>query len=81
MLLAMAREERDFSIGSRLPLEDADRLSVLARRHGFRPAPPQWYGARLDAGDLDRFGRTVAEVRDARRAATGRGAWARLAQA
>jgi acetylornithine/succinyldiaminopimelate/putrescine aminotransferase/predicted amino acid dehydrogenase len=81
MLLALAREEGDFSIGSRLPLEDADRLSMLARRHGFRPAPPQWYGTRLHAGDLDRFGRTVADMQDARRVATGSGGWARAALA
>jgi predicted amino acid dehydrogenase len=81
LLLALAREEGDFSIGSRLSLEDADRLSVLARRHGFRPAPPQWYGARLGAGDFDRFARVVAEIRDARRAVSGSGSWARLARA
>lgn len=63
MLLALAREEGDFSIGSRLPLDDADRLSGLARRHGVRPAAPQWYGTRLGAGDFDRFARAVAEVR------------------
>jgi predicted amino acid dehydrogenase len=67
MLLAMARVEGDLSIGSRLSLAEADRLSVLARRHGFRHAPPQWYGTRLGREDLDRFARTVAEVRAVRR--------------
>ncbi len=67
MLLALARVEGDLSIGSRLSLAEADRLSVLARRHGFRHAPPQWYGARLGREDMDRFARTVAEVRAARR--------------
>jgi predicted amino acid dehydrogenase len=69
MLLALAREEGDFSIGSRLSLPDADRLAVLARRHGFRPAPPRWYGASLGRAEFDRFARVVAEVRDAHRAA------------
>jgi predicted amino acid dehydrogenase len=63
MLLALAREEGDFSIGPRLSLGEADRLSLLARRHGFRHAPPQWYGARLHAADFDRFARVVADVR------------------
>jgi predicted amino acid dehydrogenase len=69
MLLALAQEEGDFSIGSRLSLADADRLATLARRHGFRPAAPQWYGTRIGREDLDRFARTVAEAADSRRAA------------
>jgi len=67
MLLALAREEGDFSIGSRLPLDDADRLSALARRHGFRPAAPQWYGTRLGREDFDRFARQAAEAASSRR--------------
>jgi acetylornithine/succinyldiaminopimelate/putrescine aminotransferase/predicted amino acid dehydrogenase len=55
MLLALAREERDFSIGSRLTLEDADRIAALAARHGFVPAPPQWYGTDLDEADFARL--------------------------
>jgi hypothetical protein len=65
MLLALVREEGDFSIGSRLPLEGADRISALARRHGFRPAAPQWQGERLTREELDRFARTVVEMRKA----------------
>jgi predicted amino acid dehydrogenase len=78
MLLALAREEGDVSIGARLSLDDADRLSVLARRHGFRPAPPQWQGERLGRDDVDRFARVVLEAgrgkeprRQALRAAAG----------
>jgi predicted amino acid dehydrogenase len=63
MLLALAGEDRDFSIGPRLPLADADHVAQLARRHGFRPAPPRWYGAPIGAGALDRFARDAAEAR------------------
>lgn len=55
MLLALAREERDFSIGSRLSLEDADRIAALAARHGFAPAAPQWYGTDLEDADFARL--------------------------
>jgi predicted amino acid dehydrogenase len=65
MLLALAREDRDFSIGPRLPLADADHMAGLARRHGFQPAPPQWYGDRISADDFDRFARQAAEARSA----------------
>jgi acetylornithine/succinyldiaminopimelate/putrescine aminotransferase/predicted amino acid dehydrogenase len=81
MLLALAREEGDFSIGSRLSLADADRLATLARRHGFRPAPPQWYGARLGRGDMDRFARVVAGARGAHRPAETAGHAPRTAAA
>ncbi|MGM0583557.1 MAG: aminotransferase class III-fold pyridoxal phosphate-dependent enzyme [Pseudomonadota bacterium] len=63
MLLALARETRDYSIGASLPLEDADHMRALAARHGFEPSEPQWYGERID--DLA-FGRFAA-VRHARR--------------
>jgi predicted amino acid dehydrogenase len=61
MLLALAGEEGDYSIGSKLPLNDADRIAVLAERHGFRPAPLQWYGEEIGADRMDRFARHVAE--------------------
>jgi acetylornithine/succinyldiaminopimelate/putrescine aminotransferase/predicted amino acid dehydrogenase len=67
MLLALAGEERDYSIGSRLSLEDADHLSVLADRHGFAPAPTQWYGRHVSAADIADFAGHVA----ARRRAAG----------
>ena len=44
LLLALAREPGDFSIGSRLSLAQADRLADLAEMHGFEPSRPQWYG-------------------------------------
>ncbi|WP_299844792.1 aminotransferase class III-fold pyridoxal phosphate-dependent enzyme [uncultured Jannaschia sp.] len=60
MLLALAREERDYSIGSRLSLADADHLADLAERHGFEPAPPQWYGRHLTEAELSAFADHVA---------------------
>ena len=55
MLLALSGEERDFSIGSSLSLADADLLAALADKHGFEPAPPQWYGDAVTEAALDSF--------------------------
>ncbi len=66
MLLALARETRDFSIGSRLSLADADYVSGLAEEHGFEPAPAQWYGRHLTGLDLQTFAWHVATSRTAR---------------
>jgi predicted amino acid dehydrogenase len=44
MLLALAGETEDFSIGGKLSLEGADRIASLAAKHGFMPARTQWYG-------------------------------------
>ncbi|WP_168199249.1 aminotransferase class III-fold pyridoxal phosphate-dependent enzyme [Pseudorhodobacter turbinis] len=63
MLLALAREDRDYSIGSRLSIADADRLSLLADLHGFAPAPTQWYGRHVSAEDIENFARHVAAKR------------------
>ncbi|MEI4488256.1 aminotransferase class III-fold pyridoxal phosphate-dependent enzyme [Frigidibacter sp. MR17.14] len=57
MLLALAREPGDYSIGARLSLAQADRLADLARRHGFEPAAPHWYGRPVTATDLSDFAR------------------------
>lgn len=65
MLLALAGEERDFSIGSSLSLADADLLARLAETHGFEPAPAQWYGSMVTEEDLDRFAGHVATGRAA----------------
>jgi predicted amino acid dehydrogenase len=59
MLLALARETRDFSIGSKLSLADADHVATLADRHGFVPAPAQWYGKMLDPAQVDRVAALV----------------------
>jgi hypothetical protein len=59
MLLALAGVEKDFSIGSKLPLADADLIATLADRHGFEPARPQWYGTDVTEADLDRFARQI----------------------
>lgn len=61
MLLSVAREERHFSIGSRLSLSDADDLAVLADIHGFEPSPAQWHGVDLTKAEIDLFAAHVAE--------------------
>ncbi len=55
MLLALAGETRDYSLGSQLSLADADRIAELAALHGFEPAPTQWYGEMATEADLDAF--------------------------
>ncbi|WP_170133844.1 aminotransferase class III-fold pyridoxal phosphate-dependent enzyme [Palleronia aestuarii] len=62
ILLTLARQEGDFSIGSRLPLEDADLVAELAERHGFEPAAPQWYGTAWSDDELDRFAAHVGDI-------------------
>ena len=55
ILLALEGETADRSIGPRLSLAEADHLAKLAKRHGFRPAPPQWYGRMLTDEDFRRI--------------------------
>ena len=54
MLLALEGETEDYSLGRDLNLADADRISEMARRHGFEPAEPQWYGQILADADFER---------------------------
>jgi predicted amino acid dehydrogenase len=54
MLLALEGESADYSVGRDLELAEADRIAAMARRHGFEPAEPQWYGRMLDTADFDR---------------------------
>lgn len=54
MLLALEGEVDDYSLGRDLSLTGADRISEMARRHGFEPAEPQWYGESLTDADFDR---------------------------
>src|SRR6056297_2056963 len=54
MLLALEGETDDYSLGRDLSLEEADRISEMARRHGFEPAEPQWYGQYLEDADFER---------------------------
>lgn len=54
MLLALEGETNDYSLGRDLDLSDADRISEMARRHGFEPAEPQWYGEYLEEADYER---------------------------
>lgn len=66
MLLALAQEDRDFSIGSRLSLADADYMDLLAQEHGFEPALPQWYGRHVTDTDVENFSAEVAHARQMR---------------
>ena len=66
LLLSLAREDRDYSIGSQLPLADADHMAKLAAIHGFEPAPAQWYGESLGEADISRFAGFVAKRRSIR---------------
>lgn len=54
MLLALEGESADYSVGRDLKLAEADRIAAMARRHGFEPAEPQWYGRILNTVDFDR---------------------------
>lgn len=66
LLLSLAREERDYSIGSRIDLADADHMAILAETHGFAPAPPQWHGLPLSDGEIFTFATHVAARRSRR---------------
>jgi acetylornithine/succinyldiaminopimelate/putrescine aminotransferase/predicted amino acid dehydrogenase len=66
MLLALAQEDKDYSIGSRLSLADADHLEQLAEEHGFEPAAPQWYGRHVSEADIDNFAAEVSYARQMR---------------
>lgn len=70
VLLSLAGEGRDFSIGARMPLEDADHIAELASVHGFEPAPPQWYGLQIAESRIDAF---AGHVRQRRVAALAEG--------
>ena len=72
MLLALARQEKDFSIGSKLSLADADLIAELAEEHGFEPATPQWYGSLLEEDAFDRFATAVQAGQAQRAWAQGR---------
>ncbi len=74
LLLSLAGETRDFSIGSQLPLADADHIAALAEIHGFDPAPPQWYGEMLTEDAIDRFSTHVMDSRSSSAYAQGRAA-------
>ena len=61
LLLSLAGEMRDYSIGSQLPLADADYIATLAEIHGFEPAPAQWYGSELSDLEIAKFAACVAD--------------------
>ena len=54
MLLTLEGETPDYSIGRDLSLREADKIAAMARRHGFEPAEPQWYGELLKDADFER---------------------------
>jgi acetylornithine/succinyldiaminopimelate/putrescine aminotransferase/predicted amino acid dehydrogenase len=60
LLLALAGEQRDYSIGSRLSVEDADHLASLADIHGFAPSPLEWQGQPIRESKILRFADHVA---------------------
>ena len=59
MLLALEGVVEDCSIGSKLSLRQADYIAALARKHGFEPAEPQWYGEVLGDPEFDRVAAQV----------------------
>lgn len=66
LLLSLAREKRDFSIGSQLSLADADHMAALAEVHGFEPALAQWCGESVGEVDIARFAGFAAVRRSLR---------------
>lgn len=54
ILLALEGEAVDHSIGQKLSLAEADYIARLASKHGFRPAPTEWYGRTLSDEDFSR---------------------------
>lgn len=77
MLLALEGETADYSLGRDLSLAQADRISELARLHGFEPAEPQWYGTALTEADFQRVCAAVLERRGEKAPAKAVGAtWA-----
>ncbi|MDB5661566.1 MAG: aminotransferase class III-fold pyridoxal phosphate-dependent enzyme [Cypionkella sp.] len=61
LLLSLAGETNDYSIGSQLPLTDADHIAALAEIHGFEPPPAQWDGRDLSDTEIARFAACVAD--------------------
>ena len=55
MLLALEGELRDHSIGQTIPLDEANFIDALARRHGFRLAPHHWDTKEIPEAVLTRF--------------------------
>ena len=70
MLLALEGDVEDYSIGGKLSLRQADYIAALARKHGFEPAVPQWYGELLGGrGGSSRVACHVAAKARVRRSA------------
>ena len=63
MLLALEGETDDYSLGRDLSLAGADRISAMARKHGFEPAEPQWYGEDVTDADFSRVAEALAQRR------------------
>lgn len=61
MLLALEGDTSDHGIGQTIPLAEAIWIEGLARRHGFRVAPPHWRAVELPTSVIERF-RAVLHV-------------------
>jgi predicted amino acid dehydrogenase len=61
MLLALEGDTSDHSIGQLIPLTDALEIERLARRHGFKLAPPHWRTVEIPSSAIERF-REVAHM-------------------
>ena len=63
MLLALAGETEDYSLGRDLTLAQAARMAALALVHGFEPAETQWYGTQLTETDFHHVALAVQQRR------------------
>lgn len=66
MLLSIARQDGDFSIGQELSVADADRLAALAAEHGFDISPFHRADSAITGDQLDQFAADRIEAQAAR---------------
>jgi predicted amino acid dehydrogenase len=64
ILLALESAEGDHSIGQMLSLEEADYITGLADKHGFKPAQPHRFDCLIPEENLDEFAQGYAQWRD-----------------
>jgi acetylornithine/succinyldiaminopimelate/putrescine aminotransferase/predicted amino acid dehydrogenase len=63
ILLALEREDADWSIGPHLTIGGAERMTEMARKHGVRLAPLQRFGCELTEDDFLAVRSTLAATR------------------